>query len=139
MSRVEKLASFEIEIEAEMDRNGVRWIKDRKGKRKPYVMMVPLMEIIAESFGVGVATKAVQSTYEKMISELGNEFKILFETGFQDINKNVGSKIAEAVKRVRAGDIFIAPGYDGVFGEVKIWKDERDVEIGGLSGQDTLF
>lgn len=139
LSRVEKLATYEIEIEAETDKNGVRWIKDRKGNRKPYVMMVPLMEIIAESFGVGVATKAVQSTYEKMISELGNEFKILFETGFQDINKNVGSQIAEAVKRVRGGDIFIAPGYDGIFGEVKIWKDEKDVEIGGLSGQDTLF
>jgi uncharacterized protein (TIGR00375 family) len=139
MSRVEKLATSEIEIETEIDKNGVRWIKDRKGEREPYVMMVPLMEIIAESFGVGVATKAVQSAYENMIVEFGNEFKVLFETGLKDISKVTGSQIAESVKRVRAGDIFIAPGYDGVFGEVKIWKDEKDIEIGGPSGQDTLF
>lgn len=139
VSRVEKLADYEIDTEAKVDKNGVRWIKDRKGKREPYVMLVPLLEIIAESFGVGVATKAVNGTYEKMISELGNEFGILLEEELEDIDKCAGSKIAEAIKKVRAGDIFISPGYDGVFGTVKIWKNEKDVEIGGPSGQDTLF
>ena len=32
-------------------------------------------------------------------------------------------EIAEALRRVRAGELYIEPGYDGEYGKVKIFKD----------------
>jgi PHP family Zn ribbon phosphoesterase len=33
-------------------------------------------------------------------------------------------RIAEGVGRVRAGDVHVEPGYDGLYGTVKIWPDQ---------------
>jgi len=38
-----------------------------------------------------------------------------------------GKDIAEAISRVRSGNIFVKPGFDGVFGVVKVFQD-REVE-----------
>ena len=49
-------------------------------KRPPYVMLVPLMEILSESLGVGVQSKKVQNEYENLINNLGSEINILTQT-----------------------------------------------------------
>ncbi|KKP80803.1 MAG: UvrD/REP helicase, partial [Candidatus Levybacteria bacterium GW2011_GWB1_35_5] len=36
-----------------------------------------------------------------------------------------GERVAEGVGKVRKGDIIIHPGYDGLYGVVKIWNDEE--------------
>jgi uncharacterized protein (TIGR00375 family) len=121
MSRVEHLAKVEIETETEKDKFGVRKIYPR-GKNKPgYVMLVPLLEVISESLGFGVASQKVVNTYESLINDLGSEFKILLQTKISDIEKLAGKRVAEGISKVRSGDIIIEPGYDGVFGKVKIW------------------
>lgn len=124
MHRVEQLASREItnsKIQMTNDEHGVKWIKDEGGGRPPYVMMVPLTEILSEVLKSGVSSKKVVSEYEKLTTVLGSEFKILLQIKPEDIEKVSGTKIREAVMKVRGGDIFIDPGYDGVFGKVKIW------------------
>lgn len=126
MSRVEDLASVDIETKGEIDKFGVRWIKDKEEKRTPYVMMVPLLEILSEALQSGVSSQKVQTAYEQMISSLGSEFKILLDTQLSEIEKTFGPRISEAIAKVRKGDIVIEPGYDGVFGKVKIWKEERE-------------
>ncbi len=125
MSRVEDLASVDIETKGEMDKFGVRWIKDKAGEKTPYVMMVPLLEILAEALGSGVTSQKVLVAYEEMISSFGSEFTILLKTQGAEIEKTFGSRISEAIAKVRKGDIAIEPGYDGVFGKVKIWKEEK--------------
>ena len=47
------------------------------------------------------------------------------QTKLEEIEHFGGEKIAEAIKKVRKGDIIIEPGFDGVFGKVKIWKEEK--------------
>lgn len=139
MNRVEFLAGRDVEVLSEKDKNQVRWIKDSKGKRPPYVMLVPLLEIFSEVLGKGVNTKTVSEAYEKMIREVGKEFEILLKSPLEHIEKISGQKMADAIKKVRAGDIAINPGYDGVFGEVSIWrKKEKEVEKAG-SDQESLF
>ncbi|MBI2066096.1 DNA helicase UvrD [Candidatus Woesebacteria bacterium] len=128
MSRVEALAKGDVETKSETDKFGVRWIKDKEEKRPPYVMLVPLLEILAEALGSGVGTKTVLGAYEKLTSSLGSEFKILLESSLADIERVAGAKVAEGIEKVRAGDISIEPGYDGVFGKVKIWKEEGGAE-----------
>lgn len=125
MSRVESLASFDVELETEKDEFGVRWIKDKEGKKVPYVMLVPLMEIISGALSVGVASQKVQGVYEQLVNTFGTEYNTLLKTPLTEIEKIAGEKVAEGIGKVRAGNIVIKPGYDGVFGEVAIWKKEE--------------
>jgi len=137
MSRVEALAKGDIETKSEKDEFGVRWIRDKEGKRTPYVMIVPLLEILSEALGAGVGTQTVLSVYEQLASSLGSEFRVLLETNLVDIERVAGPKVAEGIGKVRSGDISIEPGYDGVFGKVKIWKEEEEAE--DEIEQETLF
>jgi PHP family Zn ribbon phosphoesterase len=47
--------------------------------------------------------------------------------------------VAEGIGKVRSGDIVIKPGYDGVFGEVTIWKEGEDVQDEVKADQEVLF
>lgn len=138
MSRVEVLATLEIETESSIDKNGVRWIKDKEGKKTPYVMMVPLLEILSEALEVGVNTKTVLSAYEILVDRLESEFNVLFNADIDEIEGIAGERVAEGIKKVRLGDIVIKPGYDGVFGEVKIWREEKIEEVNDID-QRSLF
>ena len=43
----------------------------------------------------------------------------------EEIEGLAGEKTAEGIKKVRSGDIIIDPGFDGVFGIVKIWIEKN--------------
>ncbi len=120
-SRVENLASLASDIETEIDEFGVRWFKKVVKSRPKYVMLVPLAEILKEALGKGSGVGKIGLMYNLLVDNLGCEFDVLLKTSFEDIKKVAGEKIAEAIKKVRIGDVVILPGYDGVFGEVRIW------------------
>ncbi|MDO8600302.1 MAG: endonuclease Q family protein [bacterium] len=88
----------------------------------PYKNMVPLDEIIAESFGVASATtKKVQAEYMSIIEKLGSEFAVLFDASRAELEVAMRPEIAEGIMRVREGRLHIEPGYDGTYGKVKIF------------------
>ncbi len=97
----------------------------------PQKSIVPLPEILAEIYNVASpSSKKVKAMYESMITNLGNEFHILLDASISDIKTFAGDDIAEAIRRVRAGEMSITPGYDGVYGKVKIFKkNERKQKI----------
>lgn len=91
----------------------------------PFKSIVPLQEIIAESVGVtSTAGKKVQELYENMIREIGNEFHILLDADRSSITAVAGDTVAEAIDRVRSGKLAITPGYDGIYGRVKVFSGE---------------
>ena len=139
MSRVEHLAGREVETKSEIDSFGVRWIKDSQGKRPPYAMLVPLLEILSEALSSGVGSQKVMGVYDQLISLQGSEFKVLLQTPIEEIERVFGARVAEAISKVRSGDISIEPGYDGVFGKVKIWKESEISEEVTPIDQGTLF
>jgi uncharacterized protein (TIGR00375 family) len=94
--------------------------------------IVPLREIIAESFGVGVTSKKVIAEYFSMTDKI-SELDILLDMSEKDLKNNYLDNIAEGIIRVRAGNIKVDPGYDGVYGKVRIF-DHQDIET-----QKTLF
>ncbi|HBR80427.1 MAG: and RNA helicase protein [Candidatus Uhrbacteria bacterium GW2011_GWE2_45_35] len=109
-NRVDALADREAEVVAQ--------------KKIPYKSIVPLKEIIAEAYGVGSASKKIKTEYEDLINNLGNEFSILLDVSEQEIGKFAKQPlIAKAVTRMRSGKIDIKPGYDGVFGKIKIFSE----------------
>ncbi len=141
MSRVEELArGNEVQTETKKDSNGVLWIKNKDFDKPPYAMIVPLVEIISESFKTGVQSQTVQTMYEKLILKFNNEFDILLKSNLREIKEIAGEKIAEGILKVRSGDIVIKPGYDGLFGKVKIWKEEGEKLVSEqITSQKTLF
>lgn len=121
MHRVDELSDREGEkdLKVENDEFGTKWIGYKK--RPPYIMMVPLLEILSESLKSGVSSQKVLNEYKKLTDNFGGEFNVLLETKIEDISKFSGPKVAEALEKVRTGDIVVEPGYDGVFGTVRIW------------------
>lgn len=120
MERVEKLANRKVEELGEEKVEGV--IKTKVFNRPGYRMLVPLLQIIAEAFYTAPTTQKVLNEYKKLTLNLGSEIKILTKVNIEDIAKISGEKIAEGVGKVRIGDLVIDPGYDGVYGVVKIWQ-----------------
>ena len=89
--------------------------------------LIPLEEIIAEVMGRGVNTKGVQAEYQRITDAGGDEFTVLLDTEGEELRRICGDLIAGAVSKVRSGDVYISPGFDGEFGKIKITKDNSDL------------
>ncbi|MEK7451325.1 MAG: endonuclease Q family protein, partial [Patescibacteria group bacterium] len=81
--------------------------------RVPFYSLIPLDEIIAEAFNVGVGAKKVKGEYEKLIKTFGSELKILLETETEKLAAAADSRVAEGIKAVKEKRVKILPGYDG--------------------------
>jgi len=90
----------------------------------PFKSIIPLKAIIAEAYNCGVNTKKVDETYNKLINH-DNEFNLLLETGFNNLINIVDKNIAQGIIRARNGEVNIEPGYDGVFGKIKLFSEQE--------------
>ncbi len=122
MHRVDELKARNMKQETR-DISGIKWNYPQGNSRPPYVNLVPLSEIIAEAEGTAVKTKKVFDAYSSLINSLGSEFNVLMIASGDELRRYTSPKIVEGIERVRSGNINIDPGYDGKFGEVKIWKE----------------
>jgi len=102
----------------------------------PFKSLIPLTEIIADALGVMDGTKQVEEEYKNLIDKFENEFNILIDISRQDLEAATIPEIAEGIIRVREGKVFITPGYDGVYGKIRIFSEGEQKTV---SRQKTLF
>jgi DNA helicase-2/ATP-dependent DNA helicase PcrA len=89
---------------------------------------------VAEVFEVGPKSKKVQDEYEKLLFEFDDEFTFLRKVAESDIKAGGRHDLSIALEKMRKKDIYIKPGYDGVYGVVRIFKPgERTQNSGQLS------
>lgn len=110
--------------------------KPKKHKRVEYI--IPLVEILAEVRGSSATSKAVIAMYQSVIASFGNEFELLRNISIDHIAKEGFADLSYAINLMRKGSIHIEPGYDGVFGVIKVFKDKNDRQV-KISGQHGLF
>ena len=91
----------------------------------PHRYIVPLREIIAQVFEVGVKSKKVEAVCRQMINNIGNEFYILLEAEDEEIKKNIpNDNIFIAIQNMRKENVKVSPGYDGVFGVIDVLNEK---------------
>ena len=94
--------------------------------KKTVEYIIPLPEIIAEMQGKKIGTKAVTEEYQRIYTQLGDEFSILRLLSIQQIKLKGFVELGNVIQRMRNGDVHIEPGYDGVYGVIKLFKDDTE-------------
>lgn len=91
----------------------------------PFKRLIPLRELIALTQGKNVSNKSVMVEYEKIVQALGDEFSILLKEDLKEIQKLVDYNVFKGIKNMLEGKIEITPGYDGMYGQIKIFKEDK--------------
>jgi len=102
----------------------------------PFKSLIPLEEIIANALAQGTGTKRVDKEYQNLIKEFKKEFEVLLNTSEEDLKRATLAEIAQGIIRVRQGRVSLEPGFDGVYGKIKIFSQNEQKEI---LKQNTLF
>ncbi len=86
--------------------------------------VLPLPAVLAQIHGLPVRGRKTEALYRECLERLGSEFAILSRLPVEDIAA-WDPLLAEAVRRVRAGEIRLQGGYDGEFGTISIFTGEE--------------
>jgi uncharacterized protein (TIGR00375 family) len=101
----------------------------------PYKNIIPLDEIIAASAEKEPTAVGVKREYISVLENGVSEFDILLNLPREELERFVSAKVAQGILNVRERRVEIAPGYDGVYGKIDIFKREEEK----LAEQMSLF
>lgn len=100
-----------------------------RSNRAPFHSIIPLKEILGEIHRVGPNSKKVHNNYMELIQDGTPELQFLLHTSLNDISRIGGSRLAEAIRRMRNREVFVQEGYDGEYGVITVFhKNESPVE-----------
>src|ERR1700734_3450739 len=86
-----------------------------------FTSFVQLPEILGEIAGVGPKSKSVTAQVTALVERFGPELSILGDVPLDDLAAGAPSIVAEAIRRLRRGDVRREAGYDGVYGTIRLF------------------
>jgi uncharacterized protein (TIGR00375 family) len=113
--------------------NRVNELADRpdgqqKDNRLPFYSLIPLKEILSEIHNSGTETKQIRLAYQNLIQKAGDEFRVLLFEPLSELARYAHPVLVEAIRRMREGRVIIKPGYDGEFGQIRVF-GKGEVEV----------
>ncbi|HEY4784790.1 MAG TPA: UvrD-helicase domain-containing protein [Bacteroidales bacterium] len=93
----------------------------QRPNRREFKSIIPLPEILSEIYESGESSKKVKQIYFNLLQKLGSEFDILLHNDMETIESAGGPVLAEAIRRMRNGQIIIKEGFDGEYGVIKVF------------------
>jgi DNA helicase-2/ATP-dependent DNA helicase PcrA len=113
-------------------------LADRPAGHRPpgapgFTNLVQLPQIVGEILTTGPKSKKVAAEVARLVAALGPELGILTEVAAEDLRRAGGSLLAEAVARLRRGEVRREAGYDGEYGVIALFGP------GELDRADALF
>ncbi|TVM35673.1 UvrD-helicase domain-containing protein [Oceanidesulfovibrio marinus] len=108
-------------------------LADRDTPEKPdkapgFESLIPLAEVLSEIVGAGPTTKKVRAMYTRCISRIGSEMAVLRDAPPEELAR-VSAPLAEAVSRMRRGEVIRNPGFDGEFGVIRVFSEKERKEL----------
>ena len=76
----------------------------------------------------------MHAAYNYLIEKTGSEFSLLIDMKTDEIEKLKcpgipGELLALAINRMRSGEVFIEPGYDGEYGRIRTFKPREKEKL----------
>lgn len=104
--------------------NRVNELADKKSgqnntTRNMFYSMTPLKNILSEIYKVGVGSKKIGIIYDDLVRRVGTEFAVLMDISIEEL-LSIDAQLGKAIACLREKKVKLIPGYDGVFGSVKI-------------------
>jgi uncharacterized protein (TIGR00375 family) len=86
-----------------------------------FMHLLPLSEIISTVLGVdSPSAQTVWRKYYALIDKFGDEYSVLIDAPLDMLISVVDVPLAETIVKVREGMLKVAPGYDGVYGQLTL-------------------
>ena len=86
---------------------------------------IPLSELIAAVYNIKLLnSKSISEVYNNLIKNFGSEYNVLMNVLFEDLCKVVDARLASVIIKCREGKLKIQPGYDGVYGQIILSKED---------------
>jgi len=120
MSRVAQLADRED-------------VKKRKN-RHPFYSLIPLKEILSEITGYSKTSNKINKLYFSLLKKAGSEFNLLLHRSEKEISKIGNEVLTEAIKRMRNREVIVHHGYDGQYGDIRLFKKDETFNTSNNNG-----
>ena len=86
-----------------------------------FTNLVQLPQIVGEILATGAKSKKVGAEVTRLVAALGPELSILSDIPVSDVSRAGGDVLAEAIARLRRGEVRREAGFDGEYGVVRLF------------------
>jgi len=88
-----------------------------------YRHLLPLSEIVALVLAeANPASTKVWEVYNLLVGKFGTEYSVMLDVPEDRLLAVAGPEVSSAILRVRNDDVYVEPGYDGVYGKLDLNK-----------------
>ncbi len=95
----------------------------------PCQYIIPLPELLSELYDCGPNTKKVNTAYFRLLDAYGPELTILRNIPPQSLADAAPPLLGEAVRRVRSGEVHRKAGFDGEYGEIRVFSPGEQEQL----------